>query len=29
VSFPLLVHGGTGLSMKTLREIVAAGASKQ
>jgi ketose-bisphosphate aldolase len=28
VDFPLVIHGGTGLSMETLQELVAAGASK-
>jgi len=28
VAFPMVIHGGTGLSMETLRELVAAGASK-
>jgi ketose-bisphosphate aldolase len=28
VAFPLVVHGGTGLSTNTLQELVAAGASK-
>lgn len=28
VEFPLVIHGGTGLSMETLHELVAAGATK-
>jgi len=28
VDFPLVIHGGTGLSMETVKELMAAGASK-